>query len=310
MEESYTNGGLEGISKIYDENGKLKEQWHYKDGNEKGIIKSYHKNGKLKKVKTLKNDMKEGITRLYDENGNLKLEANYKNDKLDGTTKLRHENGKLKFEANYKNGKKDGISKLYYESGETWYIETHKDGQKIDRKAYDRRGKLEFDQDYPYTEEQFVSNSDQVEPSNCQLTWATERRKHIRFSPKDNTYAYAALGKENSKVGMIKDISIGGLAFEINIDDDSQTGIMPKVDIFLSNNEFFLSNVPCTIVYKKSVQTDSTNPTLTSPFKSSRYGLKFDELSKDQAEKLVFFLKSYTYTTEISATQSYVYCNS
>jgi len=79
---------------------------------------------------------------------------------------------------------------------------------------------------------------------------------------------------------------------------------MPKVEIFLANNEFVLSNLPCTIIYKKPVQADSTNSTLTSPFKSSRYGLKFEELTKDQVEKLVFFLKNYT--TETPATQSYI----
>ena len=131
---------------------------------------------------------------------------------------------------------------------------------------------------------------------------ANERRKHIRLSPKDN--AYAALGKINSKVGMIRDISIGGLSFEVTIDDEPQSEIMPKVEIFLANNEFVLSNLPCTVIYRKSVQADSTNSTFTSPFKSSRYGLKFDELTKDQAEKLVFFLTNYT--TETPETQSYI----
>ena len=32
-------------------------------------------------------------------------------------------------------------------------IDTYKNGQKINRKSYDERGKLEFDQDYPYIEE-------------------------------------------------------------------------------------------------------------------------------------------------------------
>lgn len=131
---------------------------------------------------------------------------------------------------------------------------------------------------------------------------ATKKRKHIRFLPKDNTYAFAALGKENSKVGMIKDISRGGLAFEVTVDNGSPTEIMPKVEIFLENNEFVLSNLPCTIIYQKPVQADSTNSTLTSPFKSKRYGLKFEELTKDQTDKLLFFIKNHT--TEISASQS------
>ena len=131
---------------------------------------------------------------------------------------------------------------------------------------------------------------------------ATERREHSRFLPKDTTYA--VLGRENSKMGMIKDISIGGLAFDVIIDDDFQTEIMPKVDIFMEKDEFALSNIPCTIMYKRPLQTDSTSPTLIAAYKSGRYGLRFAELTKDQTDKLIFFIKNHT--AEISATQTQV----
>jgi len=39
--------------------------------------------------------------------------------------------------------------RIYYGKGGIKYIDTYKNGQKINRKAYDRRGKLEFNQDYP-----------------------------------------------------------------------------------------------------------------------------------------------------------------
>jgi len=66
--------------------------------------------------------------------------------------KEHYPSGELKIEYNYKNNRLEGITKWYYESGEILYIDTYKNGQKINRKAYDERGKLDFDQDYPYTE--------------------------------------------------------------------------------------------------------------------------------------------------------------
>ncbi len=48
----------------------------------------------------------------------------------------------------------------------------------------------------------------------------TERRKHVRFLSKDR--ACAVLGHKHFKVGMIIDISKGGLSFGVVIDDDSK----------------------------------------------------------------------------------------
>ena len=81
----------------------------------------------------------------------METEINYKNDKVEGISKSYYESGQLDEEVNFKNEKREGIAKRYYESGGIEYIETYKDGQKINRKAYDKRRKLEFSHDYPYT---------------------------------------------------------------------------------------------------------------------------------------------------------------
>ena len=41
-----------------------------------------------------------------------------------------------------------GKVKLYRKDGSLAYIDVYKGGEKINRKAYDVRGRLEFDQDY------------------------------------------------------------------------------------------------------------------------------------------------------------------
>lgn len=83
----------------------------------------------------------DGIVREYYQSGKLKGEGNFKDGKLEGIVKEYYESGKLKTEWNFKNDKLEGISKRYYESGGTKYIDTYKNGQKIDRKAYDEKGK-------------------------------------------------------------------------------------------------------------------------------------------------------------------------
>jgi hypothetical protein len=79
----------------------------------------------------------------------------------------------------------------------------------------------------------------------------TERRKFARFLVPENVYA--ALGPSFSKVGRIKDVSIGGLAIEYITDGDSAPG-NSHVDIFTREGKFFLSKLPCKIVYDVPIE--------------------------------------------------------
>ena len=73
----------------------------------------------------------------------------------------------------------------------------------------------------------------------------TEGRKFTRFLVPENVYA--ALGPSFSKVGRIKDVSIGGFAIEYLTDGDSIPG-NSHVDIFSREEEFYLSKqLPCKI---------------------------------------------------------------
>ena len=93
------------------------------------------------------------VVKEYYDSGKLKREENYKNDKQDGITKSYYESGALKTEIYYKNGKAEGFAKIYFESGKTYLIDTYKNDQQIERKIYDNKGKLEYEQDFPYIEE-------------------------------------------------------------------------------------------------------------------------------------------------------------
>ena len=57
--------------------------------------------------------------------------------------------GMLLNEINYKDDKRDGICKEYYKDGTYKHIDIYKNDKLIKRKAYDERGKLEFEENYP-----------------------------------------------------------------------------------------------------------------------------------------------------------------
>jgi antitoxin component YwqK of YwqJK toxin-antitoxin module len=86
--------------------------------------------------------------RTYYDNGSIEKEINYHDGRAVGMSRTYYENGNIRGDANYKDGRLEGIAKEYYDSGEIKYIDTYKDGEHIDRKEYDKEGKLKSDQDY------------------------------------------------------------------------------------------------------------------------------------------------------------------
>jgi hypothetical protein len=114
----------------------------------------------------------------------------------------------------------------------------------------------------------------------------TECRKFTRFLVPENVYA--ALGPSFSKVGRIKDISIGGLVIEYLTDDDSVTG-NSRVDIFIREEEFFLSKLPCKIVYDVPIESFA-NPQASGLIRK-RCGVQFNRLTSRLRKRLEGFLK-------------------
>jgi hypothetical protein len=117
-----------------------------------------------------------------------------------------------------------------------------------------------------------------------------ERRKYVRFLAKNNTFA--ALRNGFKKVGKIDDISINGLGFSFlsEITQVDSTDHHSQVDVFSSENRFYLSNVPCRIVY----ETPDYTPDEGFLVRMSRCGLQFGELTRSQLDKLNFFIKNHT----------------
>lgn len=124
-----------------------------------------------------------------------------------------------------------------------------------------------------------------------------QKRKHKRFLAKQNTFA--SFGSGFNKVGKINDISKGGLSFEyifFDEDEDRKAKPVQRVDIFLTKDAFYLSNLPCKIVYDgdKQVCKDNWNFISTPTFTTRRCGLQFDALTEDQMEQLTYFIENHT----------------
>ena len=117
-----------------------------------------------------------------------------------------------------------------------------------------------------------------------------ERRKYVRFMAKENSFA--ALRNGFKKVGKINDISVGGLAFSYlgEITEVDSTGNPSHIDIFNSKDGFYISNMPCSVVY----ETPDSTPDEGLFIRMSRCGFQFGELNGSQLEQLELFMENYT----------------
>jgi hypothetical protein len=113
-----------------------------------------------------------------------------------------------------------------------------------------------------------------------------KERKYTRFETQDN--AYAALRGQETKIGKISDISANGVAFRY-LAEEKSTEEYGKADIFLSQNGFHLSDVPCSVVYDREESPDSSYG-----IKPYRCGLMFDQLEGESQERLDYFISHYT----------------
>jgi hypothetical protein len=114
----------------------------------------------------------------------------------------------------------------------------------------------------------------------------TERRIHRRFEVQEG--AYAALNNGSLKVGQIKNISKGGLAFRY-LDDGTPTEGSYKAYLFLTDNDFFLQNLPFNTV--SDFQVDSETPS-NALFKK-QCGGQFGDLTPDQMFRLDCFINDF-----------------
>ena len=94
----------------YWSNGNKRYEWEYKNGKRvDGISRGWYDDGKLKSIRTFKNGKRNGLQIEWYENGKKKFEETWKDNKLTGTSKTWFYSGRKEREANYKDDKLDGL---------------------------------------------------------------------------------------------------------------------------------------------------------------------------------------------------------
>jgi c-di-GMP-binding flagellar brake protein YcgR len=119
-----------------------------------------------------------------------------------------------------------------------------------------------------------------------------ERRQFTRVPPCE--HASAALGQALPTVGRITDISQGGLSFEYIPNGEAITPALPTIDIFLLDDDFYLSDVACRIIYDMPVQREGGSFTLGLHLETRRCGVRFHDVDGDRAQQLQQFLQRHT----------------
>jgi hypothetical protein len=120
----------------------------------------------------------------------------------------------------------------------------------------------------------------------------TERRFYERFQVQQGVYALLKNG--SSKLGQIKNISKGGLAF-MYINDGEQIQGATEVDIFLSGYGFILKGIPCKKI--SDIHVDNFVP--FSTFEMRQLGVQFGEVSMLHLDNLSAFIEKYTTRPEV-----------
>lgn len=120
---------------------------------------------------------------------------------------------------------------------------------------------------------------------------ALDRRLSKRFEVPQGVYALLKNG--SSKLGQIKNISKGGLAFMYINSGEEITG--PQgLDIFLSGHGYYLKDMPC----KKISDIHLDNKVSFSTFSVRQIGIQFGELNQTQSTQLDYFIQNHTTVAE------------
>jgi hypothetical protein len=114
-----------------------------------------------------------------------------------------------------------------------------------------------------------------------------ERRKMVRFLPQTETYV--ALRPQFTKLGRLIDISRGGLAFHYIGSKEESRG-PTHLDLFTGNNGFYLSRLPCKVVYDISLLKQETSFPRLEP---KRCALEFGEATEAHAAQLDLYFANH-----------------
>lgn len=121
-----------------------------------------------------------------------------------------------------------------------------------------------------------------------------EFRKYQRFYTQHGAVAALEESMSSLKVGLIANISKGGLAFcyldQIKIKEEPNETFNSVISWHVS--DFFMDKIPCEVVSDEEITVSSSSSTCTLPMRFCR--IQFGELVPHQFSKLEDFIENYT----------------
>ena len=117
-----------------------------------------------------------------------------------------------------------------------------------------------------------------------------DKRKDKRFLVGEEVIV--ALRNSSSRVGRVKDISMGGLSFE-HIYDVELEADPSKRDVSLWADNHSMADIPCRVVYDIPISEPPEYDYLTVHFRTRRCGVQFEKLTENQETQLDSFLKTH-----------------
>jgi hypothetical protein len=122
----------------------------------------------------------------------------------------------------------------------------------------------------------------------------SERRRHKRYLPLDQN-VFAALGRDFTKIGKIRDISLGGLSFDYIVgqcvhNDDA------TVDVFLTDRPLHIHNAQCQAIYDNCISSHGAMSDVSCFMTVRRSGIRFIMLSAQHQEQIELLLERYCFS--------------
>ena len=115
----------------------------------------------------------------------------------------------------------------------------------------------------------------------------TEKRREKRYKPND--MAFFVLRSDPNTLGLIKNISKNGLAFQYFTAKNITNGLH-RGDIFVGGGAFYLKNVRFQSIFDFYVEPEYS----FSLYPKKRCGGRFIELSPEQISSVDHFIKTFT----------------
>lgn len=122
----------------------------------------------------------------------------------------------------------------------------------------------------------------------CPKLRSQERREYTRFKAKSG--AFAAIVSDFEKVGQIKDIGRGGLAFHYVPSDKLRPQENDKITIIYNGDNFVLKNIQI----KTVMDVELENIIFSRATLQRKMSVKFEEMGSKQETELGYFIQNYT----------------